>query len=100
MPEKLIGGYSLTYAQSWATTLTSSIQGGVYKSKAASWLKGIDIANAQATSLAWASEANAYVCSTVLKGGITAVKDKELDGAYYKAATPVIELQVARAGYR
>jgi len=50
--------------------------------------------------MAWASEANAFVCSTVLKGGVTAVKDKELDGAYYKAAIPVFELQIARAGYR
>lgn len=100
MPEKLIGGYSLTLAHSWATTLTSDIQGGTYESDAASWLDGIDITDPKTTSLAWATEANAYVCSTVLKGGVTAVKGKELDGSYYKAAVPVFELQIARAGYR
>jgi len=100
MPEKLIGGYSLTLAHSWATTLTASIQGGTYKSEAASWLDDIDITDPKSTSLKWAEEANKYVCSTVLKGGVSAVKGKELDGSYYDAAVPVFELQIARAGYR
>lgn len=50
--------------------------------------------------MAWASEANALVCNTVLKGVVSAVKGKELDGKYYEAASPVFELQVAGAAYR
>lgn len=40
------------------------------------------------------------MCSTVLKGGVNAVSGKELDGSYYSTAIPVIELQIAKAGYR
>jgi len=58
-------------------------------------------ATRQATALKWATEANAYVCSTVLKGGISAVQqDKDLSGAYTTTATPVVKLQIAKQGYR
>lgn len=48
----------------------------------------------------WATEANAYVCSTVLKGGITTVENKELSGTYTTTADPVVSLQIAKQGYR
>jgi hypothetical protein len=57
-------------------------------------------ATRQATALKWATEANAYVCSTVLKGGISAVYDKDLSGTYTTTATPVVKLQIAKQGYR
>lgn len=50
--------------------------------------------------MVWAEEANAYVCSTVMPEGPTALDGQELDGSYYTAAVPVVQLQVARAGYR
>ncbi|KAF2490279.1 nuclease PA3 [Lophium mytilinum] len=100
IPEKLIGGYSLTLASSWAKTLTAEIKTGDYKSEASGWLDGISLDDPVTTSMSWATEANAYVCSTVLKGGVSAVSGKELDGSYYTAAIPVVELQIARAGYR
>jgi len=100
MPEKLIGGYSLVHAQSWAATLTASIKAGAYKAGAASWLIGIKLSDPVDSSLIWAKEANNLICSTVLSEGKEGVAGKELSGAYYEAAVPVIELQIARAGYR
>jgi hypothetical protein len=100
MPEKLIGGYSLVDAARWAGALTTAIKTGVYKSQAASWLEGMELGDPMATSLKWAEEANAFVCTTVMPEGVAALKDRELNGSYYEDAVPVIQLQVARAGYR
>ncbi|KAI0469495.1 nuclease S1 precursor [Xylaria cf. heliscus] len=103
IPESISGGSSLATAKTWATTLTTAINTGEYKSQASSWLTGLSVATAasrQATALQWASEANAYVCSTVLSGGLSAVEDKELSGAYTTTASPVVKLQIAKQGYR
>ncbi|KAF2968400.1 hypothetical protein GQX73_g5131 [Xylaria multiplex] len=103
IPESISGGSSLASAKSWATTLTTAINSGEYKSQAASWLTGLSVATAaiqQATALKWAAEANAYVCSTVLQGGVAAVENKELSGAYTTTADPVVKLQIAKQGYR
>ncbi|KAI1274149.1 nuclease S1 precursor [Xylaria sp. FL0933] len=103
IPESISGGSSMTSAKSWATTLTTAINSGEYKSQAAGWVSGLSVsttATRQATALKWAQEANAYVCSTVLKGGINAVENKELSGAYTTTADPVVKLQIAKQGYR
>ncbi|TVY46927.1 Nuclease S1 [Lachnellula occidentalis] len=100
IPEKLIGGYSLPDAEKWATALTTAIKTGVYKTDAESWLAGSDLRDPVSTSIKWAEEANQFVCQTVLPEGKDAIVGKELGGAYYEAAVPVIELQIARAGYR
>lgn len=100
MPEKYTGGYALTDAKTWATTLTTAIKTGTYKSSAAGWLTGMDITDPITSSLIWASDSNAYVCSTVLPDGLTAVEDVDLSGTYYNEALPVIKLQIAKAGYR
>ncbi|KAH8157813.1 hypothetical protein CIB48_g10432, partial [Xylaria polymorpha] len=103
IPESISGGSSMATAKTWATTLTTAINTGEYKSQASSWLTGLSVATAasrQATALQWATEANAYVCSTVLKGGISAVENKELSGAYTTTADPVVKLQIAKQGYR
>ncbi|PMD36195.1 S1/P1 nuclease [Hyaloscypha variabilis F] len=100
MPEKLVGGYSLDDAQRWANNLTAEIQTGVYVDEAKSWLEGVDIADPVTTSLRWAEETNKYVCTTVLPTGKDGVENQELSGDYYEAAVPVIQLQIARAGYR
>ena len=96
MPEKLVGGYTLTDASSWASDLTTQIKTGTYKSQKDSWLSGIDLSDPVTTSMGWASDSNAFVCSTALKGGVSAVSGKELDGSYYSTAIPVIELQIAK----
>ena len=100
MPEKLVGGYSLADAQRWASSLSDSITNGEYQSQAASWLNGIDINDPVSSAMIWASEANVYVCSTVMPNGGDALEDQELGGDYYTTAIPVIQLQIARAGYR
>jgi len=100
IPEKYTGGYSLADAKAWAKTLNTAVNSGIYASQAASWIKGLDVTNPQTTSLGWASETNAYGCSTVIPNGQAAVENVDLSGAYYNSAISVVELQIARAGVR
>ncbi|KAF3021991.1 hypothetical protein G7054_g4277 [Neopestalotiopsis clavispora] len=100
IPESVSGGSSQSSAKTWATTLTTAIKSGTYKSEAAGWVADLDITDAETTATGWASESNAYVCSTVLKGGLTAVENKELDGSYTTTAQPVVKEQIAKQGYR
>ncbi|KAL3426370.1 Nuclease S1-like protein 1 [Phlyctema vagabunda] len=100
IPEKLVGGYSLADAKTWAANLTKAINTGTYSSKKASWTKGIDITNPQASALVWAKDANSYVCTTVLPKGVDGVESVDLGGAYYNTAIPVVTELVAKAGYR
>ncbi|RDW80494.1 putative nuclease S1 [Coleophoma crateriformis] len=100
MPEKLVGSYSYAAAAKWAATLTAAIKTGAYKAETKAWLQGMDLNDPISSALTWASEANAFVCTTVMPQGVNAVRGQELSGAYYTAAVPVIQLQVARAGYR
>ncbi|CAI6333132.1 unnamed protein product [Periconia digitata] len=101
MPEKLIGGYALEDALDWSSSLLEDIKaGGKYANQSSTWLTGIDVNDAIASSMHWAQDANAYVCSTVVPEGQEAVEGKELEGEYYDAAIPVIQQQIAKAGYR
>ncbi|THZ49899.1 nuclease s1 [Aureobasidium pullulans] len=100
IPEKFVGGYSLSDAKAWAQTLNTATKSGIYASQVASWTKGLDVTDPVTTALDWASEANAYVCSTVMPDGQAAVEDVDLSGAYYASAISVVELQIARAGVR
>lgn len=36
----------------------------------------------------------------MLKGGLSAVENQDLSGAYTTAASPVVKLQIAKQGYR
>jgi hypothetical protein len=78
MPEKLVGGYTLADAERWAGTLTTAITSGIYQSVALGWLSGIDLADPVSSSLSWAEEANAFVCTTVLPDGVDAIDGQEL----------------------
>lgn len=100
MPEKLVGGYALSDAKDWATNLTTEIKSGSYSGSKASWIDGIDVDDAKGSALAWAVDGNSFVCSTVLKGGESAVKKGDLGGDYYQAAIPVFSEQIAKGGYR
>lgn len=100
IPETLVGGYSLANAERWAGNLTEAIKTGAYSSLASGWLNGIDLNDPVATSLVWAQESNAFICTTVLAEGKEGITGKELSGDYYQAAVPVVQLQVAKAGYR
>jgi S1/P1 Nuclease len=96
MPEKLVGGYSMSDAQSWAATLISEIDSGSYSSQRSGWISSENINDVVDSTMIWASEANAYVCSTVMPNGYTVLESGDLDGSYYDSATPVIEIQIAR----
>lgn len=100
MPEKYADGYTLADAENWAQNLTTEIKTGAYKSQAASWLKGMNISDPVASSMGWATDSNAYVCSTVMPDGISPLENTDLSGDYYTTALPVIQLQFAKAGYR
>ncbi|KAH8596107.1 phospholipase C/P1 nuclease domain-containing protein [Bisporella sp. PMI_857] len=100
IPEKLVGGYSLAHASLWAANLTAAIQNGAYSAIKEGWLEGMNIQDPASSALAWATETNLVVCSTVLRGGVEKLKGKDLGGEYYAEAVPVVQLQVARAGYR
>ncbi|KAI0051518.1 nuclease Le1 [Auriscalpium vulgare] len=83
------------YAASLATRITS----GDFKSLAAGWVSCIEPSalNSTACPLIWAQEANAFDCTNVFdfKTG-----QDLCDSAYYTAAIPVIDLQLAKQGYR
>ncbi|KAI1142347.1 nuclease S1 precursor [Hypoxylon sp. FL0543] len=103
IPESISGGSSLSSAKSWASDLIKEIDSGAYKSQAAGWVSGLSVGSADSqtsAALEWATESNAYVCSTVLKGGVSAVENKDLSGAYTTATQPVVDLQIAKQGYR
>ncbi|KAJ7196659.1 putative nuclease PA3 [Mycena pura] len=100
MPELFIGGSTLTFAEKWAATLTTAIKTGAYASMAASWIKGDDIDDAVGAASAWASDANAYVCTVVMPNGVAALQKGDLYPNYYDSVMPTIQLQFAKAGYR
>ncbi|KAK4216610.1 S1/P1 nuclease [Rhypophila decipiens] len=105
--EKLVPGGRVArqpYAQAkhLADQLSGQIVGGKFNESSRSWLEGMTLADPVATALQWAVEGNAHVCTTVMPQGPEAIRDQELgsDTVYLKNALPVIELQLAKAGYR
>ncbi|KFG80007.1 putative nuclease S1 precursor [Metarhizium anisopliae] len=101
--EKWIGGmrgkpYPL--AEKWANQLAGEINDGKFATEKGAWLKGLNFTDAIETAMAWSREANAFVCTHVLPEGPHAIVGQELGGDYFKKAGPVIERQVARAGFR
>ncbi|ROW13719.1 hypothetical protein VPNG_04604 [Cytospora leucostoma] len=101
--ERLVGGVRkkpYPEAKEWAGNITRRIRNGDFKAGSKKWLDGVDFHDQIATALGWAREGNAYVCSHVLPEGPDAIVGQELGGEYFEKAAPVIELQVARAGFR
>ncbi|PHH84469.1 hypothetical protein CDD83_1899 [Cordyceps sp. RAO-2017] len=101
--EKWIGGlrggvYPL--AEKWANQLAVEISDGKFADDKEDWLKDLDLDDAIETAMAWSREANAIVCTHVFPDGVDAVDGQELAGRYFEEAGPVIEKQVARAGFR
>ncbi|KAK7962179.1 nuclease PA3 [Apiospora aurea] len=87
-------------AHAWAANLTAAIRHGKYSEQSTTWADGMSLDDPIQTAMAWARESNAIVCSTVLPDGPSAIVGQELAGGYFERAAPVVELQVARAGYR
>ncbi|KAF4124661.1 S1/P1 Nuclease [Geosmithia morbida] len=102
--EKWIGGLHgkpLPLARRWAEELSREIRDGKFSDDSRDlWLKDLDFGDAVSTAMAWSRECNAYVCSHVFPEGPAVIAGQELGGDYYEAAGPVIEKQIARAGFR
>ncbi|KAL2269628.1 hypothetical protein VTJ83DRAFT_1812 [Remersonia thermophila] len=101
--EKWVGGIRrrpYEGARRWADELAREIRGGRYAAAAGEWLRSTNISDPHSTAMAWASESNAIVCSHVFTSDPEHMHGQELGGEYYEKAAPVVELQVARAGYR
>ena len=60
----------------------------------------MELSDPQSSAMVWASDSNAYVCTTVMPNGVSAVENVDLDGAYYTSTLPVVKEQFAKAGYR
>ncbi|KAF1938260.1 hypothetical protein EJ02DRAFT_29301 [Clathrospora elynae] len=100
IPQKAYGNFSLATALALATNLTAEVKQGKFKKESKAWLKGLKAEDAVDSSMVWASDTNKFVCSTVIPNGTDAVFGKELSGAYYESAIPVVTKQLAKAGVR
>ncbi|OAA61680.1 nuclease s1 [Niveomyces insectorum RCEF 264] len=103
IPEKYVGGVHgppYAAARQWADALVASIRDGKFRAESRHWLADTDLADVNGTALRWAQQSNAYVCTHVLPQGPAAIAGQELGSGYYEAAVPVVEVQIARAGYR
>lgn len=100
IPEQLVGGYSLSDAQDWANDLIQQIDSGSYSSQKSSWISGLDVTNAKTSAMKWATDANAFVCSTVAPNGWDDLENAELYPDYYNGVVDTVELQIAKGGYR
>ena len=101
MVEKAAGGPNSTNTlNSFSDTLIARIDGGSYADEKASWVSCVDISSNEASSncaLNFAQDSNSYNCQYVLK---TDEDGQELDSSYYTGAEPIIEVQIAKGGYR
>jgi S1/P1 Nuclease len=59
-----------------------------------------DLGKAAECSLAWADEANQWICDYVLKDDVAGVENKDLSKKYYDGAVPIVELLIGKAGRR
>lgn len=100
MPEQLRGGYSLSDAEAWAADLVEQINSGAYADQKASWIADLNVDDAVNTTLRWAQDANAFVCSVVAPDGWESVRGEEAYPDYYNGTIGTIELQIAKGGYR
>ncbi|MCJ1428103.1 hypothetical protein MMC29_006011 [Sticta canariensis] len=59
-----------------------------------------DVQDAQECALAWATEANSYICSYVLKDDVEGVEGRNLATDYYDGAVPIVDYLIGKAGVR
>jgi hypothetical protein len=102
--------YDKEVSSAWAADLKQKLDNGEIDVSN----ECIDIYNAQACALQWAGEANAFVCSYVLKNvGTSTGPDPcetccewdwqgppDLSKEYYEGGVPIVEQQVAKGGWR
>ncbi|KAI9457089.1 nuclease Le1 [Lactarius psammicola] len=86
-------------AQTWADNLAARIRTGEYASQAPGWVSNINAAALTGTTvpLGWSQDANAFDCTVVFNF----VTGQDLcTGTYFTNAIPVIDLQIAKQGFR
>lgn len=86
--EKLLGWHEHDDEQSFAKDWANKLYGGG-ASEVHLERECDDVQNAQGCALAWASEANQWVCTYVLKDDVQGVEGQNLEGEYYDGAVPV-----------
>ena len=92
---------SISKAETFANTLLGQIEDpGDLGWNVSSWFEGATLDDVLGTAMGWVSEANGYVCSDVLVGGVDAVEGVDLGGAYLQNHEGVARVQIARAGVR
>ncbi|KAG8422151.1 hypothetical protein J3459_010639 [Metarhizium acridum] len=90
-------------AMQWADELASEITSGKYATDKERWLDQFNPKSPNVTAMAWSNEANHYVCTHVFPSGLKPkqIAHKNLyTNGYYDQAAPVVEEQIARAGFR
>jgi hypothetical protein len=102
-------------AESWAAPLyhhmLSLEAGGSLPSRSSPWIRreatqlgapqeALMAPNLAPDVLAWAQEANQYVCDYVLAEGIEAIRGKEVGRLYYQGAVPIVETLLVNAATR
>lgn len=100
IPEKLIGNFTLEKAHDWAAVLSREIKHGKYKKESKAWTRGMNPAKPIDSAMIWANDGNALMCSVVAPQGADPLFNQELSGDYYKTAIPVVQKQIAKAGFR
>lgn len=80
-------------AKRWADSLQRS-------SPAAAEPECADVLDPDTCTVAWAREANAFVCSYVMAPGLDWLESNDLSLEYFDGAKPIVEGQIARAGRR
>ena len=96
MVERDAGGNSTAVIASFSAMLTENIDVGTFPDTTG-WISCMDTKNMEECALEWATDANHWNCDYVLK---TDMSGRELNGTYYEGARPIIELQLAKGGYR
>lgn len=86
-------------SESYAAALATRISSGTYSSLKSGWVSCITTSALTSTScpIVWATEANAYDCSYVFD---YTSGDDLCTSSYYTKAIPIIDLQIAKQGYR
>lgn len=96
MPTALAGGEILMAATAWSEYLIDNLHSGFLFPRKMSWLRDLSLCFPAHTSMVWAKDANAYMCSAVMPNGSNVLEGQELSGDYLTNNTAVVHRQVAK----
>ena len=101
----LLASYILSNFTKTAPASAAKAQWAYPTVNTTAWLYDLSTCWSGTTSNLWQQEANALVCSAVYPAALnlspSTIAGKDLGtGKYYAQAAPVVQMQIARAGYR